>query len=260
MEEATTGIPAKSGPWWWKWTPEKDTIIFSGKGWAANAESLPLWRRRQSMKKNVFIALEGIDGSGKSTQARLLASKLEALGQRVHLTCEPTTGPIGRMIRDIFAGRMQADQHTIAALFVADRMEHILHPTEGLLRLLADGYTVITDRYYFSSYAYHSVHVPMDWVIQSNARAAELLRPDITLYIDISPEQAMQRIQSGRSSTELYETLDNLRLTHAKYEEAFMRIGSAERVRRISGEASEEVVAQTVWQVVQDILSTQTGV
>lgn len=204
-------------------------------------------------KKNLFIAFEGIDGCGKSTQVQRLAQHLEAEGHRVHVTCEPTTGPIGRMIRDIFSGKMPADQHTIAGLFVADRMEHILNPVDGLLKLLAEGWTVISDRYYFSSYAYHSVHVPMDWVIAMNARAAELLRPDLNIYIDISPEVSMARIQRGRSSTELYENEDNLRRTRAMYEEAMARMQAVEHVARIDGDQVEDAVEKAVWAAVQGL-------
>ena len=206
-------------------------------------------------KKNLFIAFEGIDGCGKSTQAKRLAKHLEAEGHRVHLTCEPTTGPIGRMIRDIFSGKMPADQHTIAALFAADRMEHILNPVDGLLKLLAEGYTVISDRYYFSSYAYHSVHVPMDWVLELNARAAHFLRPDLNVYIDISPEISMERIQRGRSSTELYETLENLTQTHAKYEEAILKMQGKEKLARINGDQGEDQVALAIWEVLSATLA-----
>lgn len=202
-------------------------------------------------RRNLFIAFEGIDGCGKSTQVRRLAKRLEAEGHKVHVTCEPTTGPIGRMIRDIFSGKMPADQHTIAALFVADRMEHILNPVDGLLKMLQDGWTVISDRYYFSSYAYHSVHVPLQWVVACNARAAELLRPDLNLYIDISPEISMERIQRGRSTTELYETHDNLTRTRAMYEEAIGLLANDEHVVRIDGAQDELSVERQIWNEVQ---------
>ena len=79
------------------------------------------------MKKNQFIAFEGIDGSGKSTQVKLLSYNLKNAGHKVYLTCEPTDRPIGKMIRDIFSHKMEADHRTIAALFVADRLDHLLN-------------------------------------------------------------------------------------------------------------------------------------
>src|SRR5437870_3245745 len=111
------------------------------------------------MKKNIFIALEGIDGSGKSTQAKLLSDKMQKEGLKVYLTCEPTGSPIGSLIRNILKGKMEADHRVIAGLFVADRLEHLLHKTNGILKKLANDFTVITDRYYFSSYAYQGTHM-----------------------------------------------------------------------------------------------------
>src|SRR5690554_4018885 len=110
----------------------------------------------------LFIAFEGIDGSGKSTQIALLRSRLESLGYQVHQTCEPTTGPIGRMIRDIFSGKMEGNHHTIAGLFVADRLHHILNKKDGLIAQLTRGHVVLTDRYVLSSYAYQGAHVDLE--------------------------------------------------------------------------------------------------
>ncbi|MBP9197347.1 MAG: dTMP kinase, partial [Saprospiraceae bacterium] len=101
--------------------------------------------------KNLFIAFEGIDGSGKSTQVKLLAEYLAQSGHKVYTTFEPTDSRIGVMIRDIFNHRMEGDQRVIAALFAADRLNHLLNSQDGILKKLKEGYTVITDRYYFSS-------------------------------------------------------------------------------------------------------------
>ena len=125
------------------------------------------------MKKNKFIAFEGIDGCGKSTQVKLLSEQLSRQGHKVYITCEPTDSAIGKIIRSIFKHEMEADHRTIAGLFVADRLHHLLNKTDGILKKLSEGYTVITDRYYFSSYAYHGAHIDMDWVIEANRLSAE---------------------------------------------------------------------------------------
>ncbi len=199
------------------------------------------------MKKNLFLAFEGIDGSGKSTQVKRLADKLKNAGHEVYTTCEPTTGPIGKMIRDIFNHRMSGDQRTIAALFVADRLEHLLNQTDGIIKKLAEGYTVITDRYYFSSYAYHSVHMDMTWVMEANKFSAQLLRPDLNVYIDIAPEISMDRIKKERDSVEMYETLDNQRKVYAKYAEAFEHEKSSEKILIVNGHQAPEKIAEDIW-------------
>jgi dTMP kinase len=204
----------------------------------------------KKMKNNLFLAFEGIDGSGKSTQVQLLSEHLAAAGHKVYTTFEPTDSPIGTMIRDIFSHKMEADHRTIAGLFVADRLDHLLHKTKGVLKKLEEGYTVITDRYYFSSYAYHGVHMPMHWVIEANALSADLLRPNLNIYIDISPEISMERLSKGRSSTEMYETLENLRKVKGKYLEAFEWLSDDERVFITDGNRSPEIVAADIWQEV----------
>lgn len=204
------------------------------------------------MKKNLFIALEGIDGSGKSTQIKLLQQHLISAGHKVYATFEPTDGPIGSLIRKIFRHEMDADHRVIAGLFVADRLDHLLNKQNGMLKKLAEGYTVITDRYYFSSYAYHSAHMPLNWVIEANALSASLLKPDLNIYIDISPELSMQRIHAGRSSKELYETIENLTLVSNQYKQAFDLLKESEQVFVTDGNRSEVNIASDIWAAVQN--------
>lgn len=204
--------------------------------------------------KSLFIAFEGIDGSGKSTHVRLLADHLNALGHRVHCTAEPTRRPAGALIRDIFAGRQHADQHVIAALFAADRLDHLLNAEDGMIQLLQSGTTVITDRYHLSSYAYHGAHVDMNWVMELNRVAAELRRPDITIYLDVKPEVSMERIRSGRQTTELYETLSNLQAVYRHYDEAMTRLISREHIVRIDGSGEQATVARLIREAVSELL------
>lgn len=204
--------------------------------------------------KSRFIAFEGIDGSGKSTHVRLLADHLNSLGHHVHCTAEPTKRPAGALIRDIFAGRQQADQHVIAALFAADRLDHLLNTEDGILKMLKSGSTVITDRYHMSSYAYHGAHVDMDWVMELNRISADLRRPDLTIYIDVKPEVSMERIRASRQSTELYETLANLEAVYYHYEKAISRLSGKEHIVRIDGAGDRETVARRIRESVSEIL------
>lgn len=200
------------------------------------------------MNKSLFIAFEGIDGSGKSSQAKLLAEKLEAAGHKVYSTLQPTEGYIGSILLDILKGKRKADHRVIATLFAADRLEHLLNETDGILKKLDEGYTVITDRYYFSSYAYNGTYSDLDWVIELNKMSAALLRPDINIFIDVPPEVSMQRIQANRGTTELFEKLDTLRKVRTKYFEAFDLLKEQENIFVTDGNRPIDVIASDIWE------------
>ena len=202
----------------------------------------------------LFIAFEGIDGSGKSTQVKLLAEKLQSVGHRVYNTFEPTDSPIGSLIRNIFKGRLKTDHQTIAALHVADRLDHLHNDVNGMIGKMNQGFTVITDRYYFSSYAYHGVHVDMDWVISSNALSANQLKPDVHFFIDVDPYISIKRIHDTRGTVELYETLDNLQSVKAKYLEAFEKLKGSENVVFINGNQSVAAIADDIWKGVERLV------
>jgi dTMP kinase len=161
---------------------------------------------------------------------------------------------MGKMIRDAFNHRIEADQRTIAALFVADRLDHLLNKTNGVMKKLEDGYTVIMDRYYLSSYAYQSSFLDTNWVIQANSLAADLLRPDLNIYIDVTPEVSIERLNKGRTSMELYETLENLEKVRNKYFELFETLKAEEKIAIIDGNRTPEAIAGDVWEKVSSQL------
>ena len=205
-------------------------------------------------RKNLFIALEGIDGSGKSTQTKLLTEQLTAQGHKVYSTFEPTNNQIGKLIRDILRGNTKADHRVIAGLFVADRLDHLLNEEYGIVKKLEEGYTVIMDRYLFSSYAYQGAHMNIDWVIQANAMSAEILRPDVNIFIDVSPEVSMHRVHTNREKVELFETLDSLKLVRSKYMEAFEKQKHLEHIVSINGDRPVEAIAEDIWLQVKEML------
>ena len=203
--------------------------------------------------KNLFIALEGIDGSGKSTQVNLLKSRMEIEGHKVYTTFEPTDSPIGKMIRKAFSYDIVADERVIAGLFVADRLNHLLDTSNGILKKLEEGFTVITDRYYLSSYAYQGVHVDLNWVIQANSLSAQLLRPDINIFIDIDPEVGMNRIKNNRESLEIYENLEHQKKVKAKYYEAMELVKNSENIFITDGNRDPELVGLDIWDAVRKL-------
>lgn len=202
------------------------------------------------MEKGKFIALEGIDGSGKSSQLGRLVSRLRKLGVPCHPTREPTQRPVGALIRKALNGQPPLDPRVIAALYAADRLDHLVNDRDGLCSAIDQGITVVSDRYYFSSYAYHSVDVDMEWVIEANSISAGLLRPTVTVFLDIPVELAMERIRQNRDHTELFEREERLRQTRELYFEAFERLRDAETVAVVDGVGTEDEVMERVWAAV----------
>ena len=105
-------------------------------------------------KRGRFIVIEGIDGSGKSTQIQLLANRLTAAKRKVYTTAEPTVSLTGGMLRDALRGVTKKTTCEIAAMFLLDRIFHNVNPVNGIEKFLASGVDVICDRYYYSSLAY----------------------------------------------------------------------------------------------------------
>ena len=202
------------------------------------------------MEKGKFIVLEGIDGSGKSSQIGPLMKRLEGLGVPCRADREPTGGPVGSLIRQIFTGRVTADNRVIAALYAADRIDHLVNEVDGLCAAIDQGITVVSDRYYFSSYAYHSVDMDMEWVIQANSVSAGLLRPTLTVFLDVPVETTLERIRKNRFVEEIFDQEDRLRKTRELYFRAFECLKGVENVAVVDGSGSREQVARRVWAAV----------
>lgn len=201
-------------------------------------------------KRGRFIAFEGIDGSGKSTQIQLLAQKLRRKEITCYTTMEPTDSPIGCLIQQVMTGRIQMDNRVTAQLFAADRLDHLLNGVNGLKEKVDNGTYVLVDRYYFSSYAYQCVDMPMEQVIAMNEQSSDILRPDVNIFIDIDADTAMERILKNRCQTELYEKRDRLAKTREGYLEAFERLKDREKVVMIDGTLTIEEIAGQVWEAV----------
>lgn len=201
-----------------------------------------------------FYVLEGIDGSGKSTQAKLLKEYLEQSGRKVILTCEPTYEPIGKIIRECLTKKMSAHPITIATLFAADRHEHIVNSEYGILQYLEKGYDVVSDRYLLSSYAYQSLECDMDWVMQINTMNENLLLPDVNLYINLTAEASMQRIQANRDVIDLYETEEILQKVYQNYQTSFNIISDKfrEKLIKINGNQSVQDIHHDIIKVVKE--------
>lgn len=210
-------------------------------------------------QKGNFIVFEGIDGSGKSTQIHYLIEHLRKENVPCYATMEPTDSPIGSVIHNIMTGRIKTDNKVIAALFAADRLDHLLNEVNGLAAKVENGTTVISDRYYFSSYAYHAVDMPMDWVIQANEQSAQILRPTVNIFIDVDPDTALERIAKNRFERELFEKRSRLIQVRENYLKAFDKLKNIENIVCIDGNQTPEQIADQVWAAVYPFIQGTKG-
>jgi dTMP kinase len=178
-----------------------------------------------------FIVFEGLDGAGTTTQARLLSDHLTATGRSVFLTCEPTDGPIGRLIREILSGSATVTHHALAMLYAADRHDH-LYGGQGMLEQLRDHDLVISDRYFYSSVAYQAVDVPKEDVLSYNAPYPH---PMIIIYIDTPVSECLKRIDTSRDSRDIFEHEHFQQAVYENYEQMFSEISEQIMFCRIDG-------------------------
>lgn len=164
-----------------------------------------------------FIVFEGIDGAGKTTQIELLETYLQAQGRQVFRTAEPTDSPVGRMLRDALSGKMPRTPCELAVLFTLDRVSHNTDPADGIGQALDRGMDVICDRYYYSTLAYQGVETDQQWVRDMNLCCPEIRRPDICMFLDLSPEESMARIARRHAALEIYETRERLERVRAQF-------------------------------------------
>ncbi|MFA5790653.1 MAG: dTMP kinase [Caldisericia bacterium] len=189
------------------------------------------------MKKGFFVAIEGLDGAGSSTQSRILSEKIAGSV----LTKEPCDGTlIGDFIRGILRHKHKTDNTTLQLLFAADRKHHY----ETVIKPAMDANkVVISDRYVFSSMAY-GLNNPVEWIEAINSTVP---KPDITFFLDVLPSICMQRINGSRASTELFEKESYLKQVRKRYVQIAQNPDN--RIIVIDGTQSQERVASTIWNI-----------
>ena len=192
-------------------------------------------------KKGKFIVFEGIDGSGKTTQAKALAEYLEARGHRVHLTAEPTSLPTGKLLREALGGKIKKSECEMALMFVEDRIAHNKDAAEGIDALLDAGVTVICDRYYYSTLAYQGQSTDYAWVKEMNLSCPEIRTPDVCFFLDLTPAQSMARINRGRLTQEIYENEEKLESVRQSFYRVFEEL-KGERIEIIDAYRSVEEI------------------
>ena len=149
----------------------------------------------------MFVSFEGLDGCGKTTQARLLAEALTAEGVEVVLTREPGGTPLGEQVRELVLHGDHVAPWAEVALYAASRAQHV---AEVIRPALERGATVVCDRYLDTSVAYQGAGrgLGVDFVLDLNLRVVEGLLPDVTVLVEIDPETALARVGDKRDRIE----------------------------------------------------------
>ncbi|WP_417916154.1 dTMP kinase [Candidatus Electronema sp. JC] len=163
-------------------------------------------RKRKISRTGTLIAFEGIDGTGKSTQIKLLADWLRAQGEDVVATREPTDSVYGRRIRELYVNRGACTPEEELELFIEDRK---LHVKDVIRPALNAGRTVLTDRYYYSTAAYQGANgLDVKQILQRNRFAPQ---PDLVILLTMPPELSAERISSRGGQVNAFEQLSYLR-------------------------------------------------
>ncbi len=197
-------------------------------------------------QKGRFIVFEGLDGAGKTTQIELLANRLRETGRRVYCTAEPTESVSGGLLRDALGGVSKRSAGEMAALFVLDRIFHNVNPVNGIQKMLADGFDVICDRYYYSSMAYQGSETDPEWVRRMNLDCPEILRPDVCVFLDLTPAQSMERINRGRATQEIYENEARLTLVRDQFYRVFEQLKESDNIRVVNAYRSIEEIHEEI--------------
>jgi dTMP kinase len=197
-----------------------------------------------------FVVLEGIDGSGTTTQALRLAEALRDDGHAVLSTHEPSDGPIGVILRQALTHRLVGlSDRALALLFAADRLHHLATVVEPAL---AEGKVVVSDRYVLSSLAYQGMRLPLAWVESLNAAA----RPaDLTLYLGVDARTAAGRRRGRGGTEELFDADEVQRAVARAYGRVIRKHARAQRVVRVDGRGAPDQVAREILARARGLLS-----
>ena len=200
------------------------------------------------METGKFIVFEGLDGTGKTTQIMKLAYYLESIGEKVFVTAEPTDYPSGKLIRRVLSGEVPSSPWSTAALFLADRIRHCADPVNGIRKHLAAGETVITDRYYFSTFAYQGYETDLRWTMDIHYACPELLHPDLVLFLTMPPEKCIARITANRAAEdiEIYENTEALTKISRQFDKVFELLKDRENVVYIDADGTVDEVAARI--------------
>lgn len=204
---------------------------------------------RRNPYKGKLIVLEGLDGSGKTTQSQLIAEKLNSLGHKAEYTKEPTNGPIGLLIKQILWGDIKLSPRAMQYLYVADRADH----SELIEEYLKKGIYVVADRYFWSSVAYGSFDMEKidDYFLTAQSILSyyhRFLLPDVTFYLDIDPKKGFERVGGTGKKKEWYKDPEKMAKIKKGYEfllkkfpEEFTIIDANKSIEQVTNQLMEKI-------------------
>lgn len=219
------------------------------------------------MESGKFIVIEGIDGSGKTTQVKKIEKLLTHNDFHVHVTRECTDNPIGKLLRNLYLpGKRKCDERVINMLYAADRLDHITNEEDGMLNILNEGIHVLSDRYYLSSLAYDTYqYIGTDKyqpalldIVYRNKVNMDLLRPDVTIYIDTPPKVALDRIYAARedSAVTVYENTEKLCKIRESYRYGidYLINNGGENIKIVDGTLDPDVLFSHIKRIIESVL------
>ena len=196
-----------------------------------------------------FIVFEGLDGCGKSTQLENLRRRLATLcrpagTRKAFATREPSDSVPGLICRGISKKIIQVRHETETLLFAADRYEHAV---SEILPQLQAGNHVLCDRFFLSNFAYQSAETDFHALLQYNQAAMRLAKPDLTVFIDVTPEECERRRSAERATEEKYENVERARLIREQYMRAIDFLHMRENVLFADGGGDPEQIFEDLW-------------
>jgi dTMP kinase len=199
--------------------------------------------------RGLFIVVEGIDGTGKTTLARNICRRLESKGFPAVFTFEPTDGPWGMILRRSFSAPVRLTPEEELDLFLKDRKEHVKKVVSPSLE---QGKIVVCDRYYFSTMAYQGARgLDPEEIRKTNEIFAPA--PDLILLLELDPEAAIQRIRESRGELpDNFEQIEYLERVTLIFKDL-----SDQSIARIDAELPPQELLNSAWQRVSDLLGNR---
>lgn len=203
------------------------------------------------MHKGKFIVFEGIDGCGKTSHIDKLANKLALLGHKVAIMSNINEdGITGRAIREILKDKDSCiSDMRLATLFLSE-LHYVVKKKNGIEDLLKQGYTVLCSRYHYSTYAYAGSTKEVNSVIDN--ATYNLVKPDITFYLDVDITTAIKRLNDNREEKDYYENSSKLLIIKGRYSN-LLEAKTIDNVIRINNNSDFEKINNTLLELIKKL-------